>query len=113
MEDLNSTKPCSNYWCKRSLPFSSTAKTCELCREYNREAQQVHCIKNKERASTGVDHATLGSKRKQDPGQNSDHTSCCQKKKQEVVSNETEDEEEFDIGGLDFTEPNEDVSNKC
>ena len=34
------------------------------------------------------------------------------KKKQEVVSNETEDEEEFDIGGLDFTEPNEDVSNK-
>ena len=68
----------------------------------------MHHIKLKE-AKIDVDHATTGSKRKLHQGQDSDRPPHCQKTCEDC-DGETEDEDKFDVDGMEFTEPGDEMS---
>lgn len=113
--DDSTTKLCSNYWCKGTLPQSSTAKTCELCREFNRKAQKENRIRKREQDAVGIicTTAQAGNKRKPQMGHDSDRPLRSQKtQKLEELDGETEDEDEFYGEWPDSKELNEKVGTK-
>lgn len=52
MSNSNSTKVCSRATCKRTLPLSSTTKTCDRCRELNKQSQKSGRVRLKEKETT-------------------------------------------------------------
>jgi len=113
MCDSNSTKICSRLTCKRTLPLSATSKTCDTCRELNNQSQKSRRLKLKE-VSTGANNTAAGTKRKLHQGQDSDRPPHRHKTQEEAgCDGETEDEDEFDIGGIGFMELDDKVSNKA
>ena len=120
-DNTSSTKKCTKPWCKRRLPSESHHRTCEHCRNHDKENQRANRARKKDAKAQRTAAATpLGTQKKhsRDLGVDNDteeRPAARRRTENASVSVQTpddDDDEDDDDEDEDFgQEPDEKVSN--
>ena len=112
-DNVSSTKKCTKPWCKRWLPSESHHRTCEHCRNHDKENQRANRARKKDAKAQCTAAATpLGTQKKhsRDLGVDNDteERPAARRRTENVsVSVQTPDDDEDEDFGQ---EPDEKVS---